>query len=282
MAAPGAKAEQDRRDLQVVQQHGIQDSPRQDRGLAAGQESLGDSKGGMDERHRHGRLGLADRSGDQESGRGRHAASGQPPLELLASPGQAAADRHGRRPQLVRRRVVGQPLQVAEHHGGAEPLGQVGDLLMEDLPVGIVDSRDVALGGPLRAEPVDRPPPRGPALAADRHAVRDAEQPTRDRPAIADRTGPVRQDQEDGLEGVLGVVRVVEDAPADPQDHRPVPAHQLLESRLARLAAIRDEPVQQLAVRRRPDRPEVPQPAQLVRRPARHFRRSPWFPVSSV
>ena len=41
-------------------------------------------------------------------------------------------------PELMRRRGVGQPLQVAEHDRCAQPLGQTVDLLVEDFPIGIV------------------------------------------------------------------------------------------------------------------------------------------------
>ena len=115
--------------------------------------------------------------------------------------------------------------------------------------------------------------------------MRDPEQPARDRPAPADGPGPVGQDEEDGLEGILRVVRIVKDAPADPQHHRAVPDHQLLEGRLRGLIAPRDEPVQELRVGHRPDRAEVEQPVHLPEHPvrwaARHCFRSPRLLVSS-
>ncbi len=42
---------------------------------------------------------------------------------------------------------------------------------------------------------------------------------------LAQRAGLAGQDQERGLEGVLGVVSVMEDLAADAQHHRPVPLH---------------------------------------------------------
>ena len=50
-----------------------------------------------------------------------------------------------------------------------------------------------------------------------------------DRPSLAD------EDQEGGLEGVLGVVGVVEDRAADAQHHRPVPLDQGREGGFVRL-----------------------------------------------
>ena len=46
------------------------------------------------------------------------------------------------------------------------------------------------------------------------------------------RAGLPGQDEEGRLEGVLGVVRIAEDAPADGQDHRPVSRDQGREGRL--------------------------------------------------
>src|SRR5262249_26402769 len=54
------------------------------------------------------------------------------------------------------------------------------------------------------------------------------------------------EDQEAGLEGVLGVLLVAEHPPADAQDHGAVAAHQGLEGRLVAAA---QEPLQELAIR---------------------------------
>ena len=53
------------------------------------------------------------------------------------------------------------------------------------------------------------------------------------------------EDEEGGLEGVLGVMGVAQDATADAQHHRPMPAHECLE-RILILPA--NESFQQLAV----------------------------------
>ena len=75
--------------------------------------------------------------------------------------------------------------------------------------------------------------------------------------------GLLDQDQERGLEGILRVVRVGEHAPADAQDHRPVPLDQDREGQLGRLAAVGREPLQELAVGQLADRPHVEERAKL-------------------
>ena len=73
--------------------------------------------------------------------------------------------------------------------------------------------------------------------------MRDPEEPARDRTAPTDRPGPVGQDEKHGLKGILGLVRIVENALTDAAHHRPMPGHQLLEGRLRGLIALRDESV---------------------------------------
>jgi len=104
---------------------------------------------------------------------------------------------------------------------------------------------------------VERVPTRRAPLTAIRHALRDPEQPARDRPAPADGPGPVGQNEEDGLKGILRIVRVVKNAPADPKHHRSVSDYQLFEGRLPSLIAPRDESVQELRIGHRPDRSQV-------------------------
>ena len=75
--------------------------------------------------------------------------------------------------------------------------------------------------------------------------------------------GLLDQDQERGLEGILCVVRVDERGAADAQNHRPVALHQGLESQFGDLAPARREPLQQLSVRKLPDRPEIEERVEL-------------------
>ena len=84
-------------------------------------------------------------------------------------------------------------------------------------------------------------------------------QPPRAWPA-PDRAGLLDQDEEGGLEGVLGVVGVAQDAPADGQDHRPVPRHQRLEGRRI---ALGEEAVEELRVGEPGDGPAAEQAVDL-------------------
>ena len=92
---------------------------------------------------------------------------------------------------------------------------------------------------------------------------------------LADRAGLARQHQECRLEGVLGVVRVAEDLPADSQDHRSVTLHQGREGRLIGPVPCGHEPLDELPVREVADDTEPEEGVELVRkvsarRAARH------------
>jgi len=54
--------------------------------------------------------------------------------------------------------------------------------------------------------------------------------------SLANGGGLLGQDEEGGLQGVLGVVGIPQGAPADAQDHRPVTAEQRLEGGLVMAA----------------------------------------------
>jgi hypothetical protein len=75
--------------------------------------------------------------------------------------------------------------------------------------------------------------------------VGDAIQPVGEQLAAAKGRRPADENQEGGLEGVLGVGRVPQDAPADAPDHRAVPPHQ---DRDRRLIPAEKEALQQLLV----------------------------------
>jgi hypothetical protein len=77
-------------------------------------------------------------------------------------------------------------------------------------------------------------------------AAGDAVQPAAHRLALHDRPRPAGEDEEGGLEGVLGVLLVAEQAPADTQGHGPVTAYQ---GRERRLVPRGDEVGQQVPVR---------------------------------
>ena len=84
-------------------------------------------------------------------------------------------------------------------------------------------------------------------------------QPTGERGPIPDRSRPAKQDQERGLEGIVGVIRVVEHAPTDAQHHGAVPFDQRLEGRLDGINGPGRDSVQQLSVRKSPDDAHVPE-----------------------
>ena len=89
-----------------------------------------------------------------------------------------------------------------------------------------------------------------------RDAEGDAVEPAPDRFPVADGGGAADEDQEGGLEGVLGVVLVAEDRTADAEDHRPVTLEQGGERRLRGLVAAVGEPAQELGVGQAPMVPE--------------------------
>jgi len=73
------------------------------------------------------------------------------------------------------------------------------------------------------------------------HAV----EPVADHLPRSDRRRPADEDEEGGLEGVLGVLVAGEYAAADPPDHRGVPSHEGFQSRPVPAA---DEALQQFPI----------------------------------
>ena len=86
------------------------------------------------------------------------------------------------------------------------------------------------------------------------HAV----QPATERVLHPERPRLAGQHEEGGLEGVLGGMLVAEDAPADAEDHRPVPLHQGLEGRLGAVLVPGGEPLQELGIRQPGECAQVP------------------------
>jgi hypothetical protein len=91
----------------------------------------------------------------------------------------------------------------------------------------------------------------------------NAVQPARQLITPRDRRRLAREHQECGLKGILGRVPVPENAPADTQNHGPMPLHQGCERRLRGLIAARDEPIQQLGVAELPGRPTMEERIQM-------------------
>ena len=85
-----------------------------------------------------------------------------------------------------------------------------------------------------------------PGLAgrAERHSM----QPVAQQIGVADRAGLARQDEEHGLEDVLGEMSVAQELAADGEDHRTVSHHQGRERRFPGTIAPGVEPLQELAV----------------------------------
>ena len=121
------------------------------------------------------------------------------------------------------------PLAVEE-----DPIGRRGGGGRRGLP------REARFLGPLTAAK--------PEACALRRAHGDAEEPVAQQVGLAQRPGLVGQDEEDGLEGVLGQVLVAEDLPADAQNHWSVAGDERGEGGLAGLIATGREPLDQLAV----------------------------------
>jgi hypothetical protein len=190
------------------------------------------------------------RNGVDPDGQGLDTAPRQSPAQQVSPTGQAAADGAQRAAQLHRRLLLRQALPVAEHHRGAVLLGQPPHFLLHDraefaavdlVGIGRLDGFDDA----GRRTFLDGPTARRPDPDAGRRPAGDAVEPAPHRIQPADRARPAHQDQERGLEGVVGVVGVAEPVAADAQDHRPVAQHQHLER--GRVAMV-DEPFEQLPV----------------------------------
>jgi hypothetical protein len=89
-------------------------------------------------------------------------------------------------------------------------------------------------------------------------------QPARQRLATPERANSRHQDEERGLEGVVRLVGVVEDAPADAEDHRAVTLDERGEGELGRLAVASGEAVEELRVGQSGHRADVEQGADLA------------------
>ncbi len=100
--------------------------------------------------------------------------------------------------------------------------------------------------------------PRGLDLGPSGDPPGDAEEPAPDRLPMTDRSGLAHEDQEGGLEGVVGVVRVAQELPADAQDHGPMSFNQDREGGLGgRRIVPRQEPLEELAIGQRAGRTQI-------------------------
>src|SRR5262245_40906950 len=120
--------------------------------------------------------------------------------------------------------------------------------MQQDLELVVLDlvrrSLDPRPGGAALA----RPTPSGPLAGLQRNAIRDAVQPRAQRTGLSDsqRTCALNQDQEGGLEGILGRVRFAEQLPANGQDQRAMAGEEGLEGSLSRLITSLRESLEQI------------------------------------
>ena len=120
---------------------------------------------------------------------------------------------------------------------------------MEDVPIRNLFRREIVIRSLLRDPQVDFPPSRTPAPGLSRDPVSDTEQPACDRLLPANGTGPLGQNQENRLVGILGAMRVVENSPAHAEDHRTMADHQFLEGRFRGIALLGGDQIQKLGIR---------------------------------
>jgi hypothetical protein len=121
-------------------------------------------------------------------------------------------------------------------------------------------------------------PPRVLVLQPARRAVGDAVEPGTQEIGLAQRGGFAGKDQECRLEGVLGVVRVAEQALTDAKNQRPMPDDQGREGRFRFLASASAEPFQQLAVGQSRDRPAIDDCSEFTRNSRSHDPCAPVLP----
>jgi hypothetical protein len=195
--------------------------------------------------------------------------------ELLPRSGQAAAERPGGTAEANGGLVERQPLEVAEDDRRAEGLRQAVDLDVQDLGLVAVEhgliggrSRRAGRGASIVIEhdvhdvPLFEAAPAcevRPGLACG--AECDATEPGGESIGVAERAGLPGQDEEGGLEGVLGELVVAHELSADAQDHRAMAGNQRGEGGLV---SPPDEPLEELAVGETRERTVLEERAELT------------------
>jgi hypothetical protein len=152
----------------------------------------------------------------------REAAASQPPAEPLPGSCQSDLDGADRHAELVGGLLVGLAFEVAQDDRRPVFLRQPIDLLVDLRQQRGRGRRLRPMLGRRHPSALVDGPTRDPGPGADRDSSSGPEEPARDRAVLADRAGFQHQDEERGLEGVLGVVGVAEDVAADPEHHRAV------------------------------------------------------------
>jgi RNA polymerase sigma factor (sigma-70 family) len=237
--------------------HGVQHLPRQRYGGNAWSSAQrraravvpDDANRDRGQRGRDGPLRRNGQPGDHRTRRRqRQAAPGEPFPQPFASPLEAArhgADRPAERPCRL---LVRPAFQATEDDHLALWLRQTRQLFMHDRFERVALSSDLdRFRAHLCRLPFDRAAPRRAHLRTDCDAIRGAVEIAGHGRPVADLGRVAGQDEERRLKGIFGVVGVRQDASADAEDHRPVPAQQRVECRF--IPALR-EPFQEAAVRR--------------------------------
>jgi len=162
-------------------------------------------------------------AGEQRRGES-HSASDQPLPQLLPGVSQATGNRPSFPAELACRFGLGLALQTAQHQRRPVLFRQTLDLLVEDrlqLPESHLARAVRRAMASLFFSCARRSADCRLAVMATLNAT--PVQPVRQRFRLADRTGVPRQHDEDGLEGVLGVLFVTEHVAADLPDQPGMP-----------------------------------------------------------
>jgi hypothetical protein len=143
-----------------------------------------------------------------------------------------------------------QPFEVAEHDRCPVSFRQAPEFFVEHraqvVPIPILCRGQVGLARGVA--PLVEPAPQRCGPGDERNARGHPEQPVTYRASVADRARLARQCQPGGLECVLCVVLVAQDAPADAPYHRSMTRHKRCEGQLGRLAPQGRELLEQRAV----------------------------------
>ena len=249
--------------------HGSEDLPGEWRGRSpADRPGRGESDDGagrrFDQRRRKQHVDPAwPQRGDDHAEFRAESSAAEAVAEDLPGPGQSRLDRPDRPAQMTGGMLVGARPEVAEDHGGPIPLGEPAQLLVERPDQFVVDP-GAGLPRLPRRDPLVPTPPGDGRPEADRGPVGHLMEPGAEGIPDPEGAGPPDQDQERGLEGILRVTRLDQDAPADPEDHRPMPLHQGREGPLGRVPPAGREPLQELAIGQVADHPQGEQRADLA------------------
>lgn len=104
-----------------------------------------------------------------------------------------------------------------------------------------------------------------------RDPKRNALEPGSQQFMFANRAGLECQDQKRGLKGILGRLLIIQDATADPQDHRTMPVQDSLESPLRDRAASGHEVFQQLPIAKAAERSHLIKGVEVMNERLRWF-----------